>query len=58
MAILPTKQRDQVMVLITILAAAIVGLFWYFVYDPKSTELDKLAMHVDTLDQLNQKAKA
>lgn len=58
MAILPTKQRDQVMVLITILAAALVGLFWYFVYDPKTTDLDKLSMHVDSLDQLNQKAKA
>lgn len=58
MAILPTKQRDQAMVLVTILAAALVGLFWYFVYDPKSSELDKLALHVDSLDQLNQKAKA
>ncbi|HEV8410790.1 MAG TPA: type 4a pilus biogenesis protein PilO [Gemmatimonadaceae bacterium] len=58
MALLPTKQRDQVMVLVTILAVAIVGLFWYFVYDPKSTDLDKLAAHVDTLDDMNQKAKA
>jgi type IV pilus assembly protein PilO len=58
MALLPTKQRDQVMVLITLLAAGLVGLFWYFVYDPKSTELDKLALHVDSLDQLNQKAKS
>ena len=58
MAILPTKQRDQAMVLVTILAAALVGLFWYFVYDPKSSELDKLSLHVDSLDQLNQKAKA
>jgi type IV pilus assembly protein PilO len=58
MAILPTKQRDQVMVLVTILAASLVGLFWYFVYDPKSTDLDKLSVHVDSLDMLNQKAKA
>lgn len=46
------------MVLVTLLAAALVGLFWYFVYDPKSADLDKLAMHVDSLDQMNQKAKA
>jgi len=46
------------MVLVTLLAAALVGLFWYFVYDPKSSDLDKLAMHVDSLDQMNQKAKA
>ena len=46
------------MVLVTLLAAALVGLFWYFVYDPKSSDLDKLALHVDSLDQMNQKAKA
>lgn len=58
MALLPTKQRDQVMVLITLLAVGLVGLFWYYVYDPKSTDLDKLASHVDTLDQQNQAAKS
>jgi type IV pilus assembly protein PilO len=58
MAILPTKQRDQIMMLITILAVGLVGLFWYFVYDPKSTDIDKLAAHVDTLDDMNQKAKS
>lgn len=58
MALLPTKQRDQVMVLVTILALASVGLYWYFVFDPKSTDLEKLAAHVDTLDQRNQQAKS
>jgi type IV pilus assembly protein PilO len=58
MALLPTKQRDQVMVLITLLAVGLVGLYWYFVYDPRSTEIDRLAAHVDSLDELNQKAKS
>jgi type IV pilus assembly protein PilO len=58
MALLPTKQRDQIMVLVTILAVGLVGLFWYFVYDPKSGEIDKLAAHVDTLDDWSQKAKS
>ena len=58
MALLPTKQRDQVMVLVTIVAIALVGLYWYFVFDPKSSDIDKLAAHVDTLDQMNQQAKA
>jgi type IV pilus assembly protein PilO len=57
MALLPTKQRDQMMVLLTILAVAIVGLYWYFVFDPKSADIDKLAAHVDTLDMRNQAAK-
>ncbi|HEX7546068.1 MAG TPA: type 4a pilus biogenesis protein PilO, partial [Gemmatimonadaceae bacterium] len=58
MALLPTKQRDQVMVLITIIAIGLVGLFWYFVYNPKNTALAALAAHVDTLDQQNQQAKS
>ncbi|MFI5246572.1 MAG: type 4a pilus biogenesis protein PilO, partial [Gemmatimonadales bacterium] len=58
MALLPARQRDQVMVLITIAAIGLVGLFWYYVYDPRNTELDTLAAHVDTLDQRNQQAKS
>lgn len=58
MAILPTKQRDQVMVLVTLLALGLVGLFWYFVYEPKTDTIDKLAAHVDSLDDQNQKAKS
>lgn len=58
MAILPTKQRDQIMVLVTILAFSLAGAYWYFVFDPKSTELDKVAAHVDTLDRRNQQAKS
>ncbi len=46
------------MVLVTILAFGLVGMFWYFVYDPKSTDIAKLALHVDSLDDLNQKAKS
>ena len=58
MALLPTKQRDQIMVLVVLLALGAIGLFWYFVYDPKSTELDHLAAHIDSLDVANQKAKS
>ena len=58
MALLPTKQRDQIMVLIVIVALGLVGLFWYFVYDPKSTDIAHLVAHVDSLDEANQKAKS
>ena len=58
MALLPTKQRDQIMVLVVLLALGAIGLFWYFVYDPKSTDLDHLAAHIDSLDVANQKAKS
>lgn len=57
MALLPTKQSDQIKVLIIMLALGLAGLFWYFVYDPKSADLDKLALHVDSLEKANNAAK-
>lgn len=58
MAIGPQNQRDQLMVAIGFLAIVGAGAYWYFVYDPKTADVAKLAMHVDSLDMANQKAKA
>lgn len=58
MAFGPQSQRDQLMVVIAVLAIAGAGAYWYFVYDPKTADVAKLAMHVDSLDMANQKAKA
>jgi type IV pilus assembly protein PilO len=58
MASLPTSQRDQAMLAVCILAVVGAGAYWYFVDSPKRVELAKLAAHVDTLDQLNQKARS
>ena len=58
MAIGPQNQRDQILTAIAIVALVLVGAYWYFVYDPKSTDVDKLVAHVDSLDAENQKAKA
>jgi type IV pilus assembly protein PilO len=58
MAILPTNRRDQMMVLLGIAAVAGAALYWYFVYDPKNTELTKVQTHIDSLDSVNRKAKA
>ncbi|MBI1808775.1 MAG: type 4a pilus biogenesis protein PilO [Gemmatimonadetes bacterium] len=58
MAIGPQNQRDQLMVAIAVLAIAGAGAYWYFVYDPKTADVAKVAMHVDSLDIANQKAKA
>jgi type IV pilus assembly protein PilO len=57
-AIGPTNQRDQILTAVAILAIALVGVYWYFVYDPKTTDVTKLATHVDSLDMANQQAKA
>ena len=58
MALLPKSQRDQVMVLLVIVAVALVGLYYAYVYSPKAGALTDLQAHVDSLDTSNQRAKA
>lgn len=58
MAIGPTNQRDQILTAVAIVAVALAGAFWYFVYDPKTLEVDALASRVDSLDQSNQRARS
>jgi type IV pilus assembly protein PilO len=58
MALMPKNQRDQAMVLVTVVAVALIGLFWVYVYSPKSVELATLQARVDTLEVRNDKAKA
>ncbi len=58
MAGLPTNQRDQIMLLVGVLGLAIAGLFFYFVYSPKSAELALQLERIEKLDASNQRAKA
>lgn len=58
MALLPKNQRDQVMVLLVIVAVALIGLYYSYVYSPKADVLGDLQAHVDSLDVNNQRAKA
>jgi len=58
MALLPKNQRDQVMVLLVIVAVALIGLYYSYVYTPKADVLAGLQAHVDSLDVSNQRAKA
>lgn len=58
MAIGPTNQRDQILFGIGFVALVLAGAYWYWVYDPKTVEVRKLAAHVDSLDTANQLAKA
>ena len=58
MALLPKSQRDQVMVLLVVVAVALVGLYYAYVYSPKGDVLSTLQAHVDSLDVSNQRAKA
>lgn len=58
MAGLPTNQRDQILLFVGIVGLALGGLYWYFVYDPKSAELETMRARVEKLDASNQRAKA
>jgi type IV pilus assembly protein PilO len=49
-------KRDQKMVAIAVLAIAALGAFLYFVYSPKSSELDGIGAHVDSLEAANKQA--
>ena len=58
MALLPKNQRDQAMVLLVIVAVALFGLYYAYVFSPKADVLASLQAHVDSLDVNNQRAKA
>ena len=58
MALFPKNQRDQVMVLLVIVAVALIGLYYSYVFTPKADVLAGLQAHVDSLDVSNQRAKA
>lgn len=58
MAGLPKGQREQVMILVTVIALGAVGAYWWFVYHPKSAELDIKRDHIEALNTKNQKAKS
>lgn len=58
MALLPKDPRNQKMVLATVLAVALAGLYANFVFLPKRTELTELTTRLDTLDARNAVARA
>lgn len=58
MALFPRNQRDQVMVLVTIVGVALGGLYWNYVWSPKSEVLAQVSERVEGLESANQRAKA
>jgi Tfp pilus assembly protein PilO len=61
MAGLPTNQRDQLMLAVGILAIIGAAAYWYFVDDPKNNGPDglaKTAVHIDSLNAINQRVRA
>jgi len=58
MAFPPKSQREQAMLLVGIMALALGGLYWNYVYTPKGEELVTLTERVNTLESRNQQARA
>lgn len=58
MAILPKNQRDQAMMLVTIISLALVGVYYMYVWSPKGDALTTLSVRVDTLEARNNLARS
>ena len=58
MAFPPKSQREQAMMLVSILALALIGLYWTYVFSPKGAALVEMTARVDTLDSRNNRARA
>ncbi len=57
MAFLPKTQRDQAMVLVCMVAVALGGLYYMYVWSPKRAELAVLSTRVDSLEAANTRAR-
>jgi type IV pilus assembly protein PilO len=58
MALLPTNKRDQILGGIGFLAVVLVVAFYMYVWAPKREELDTSQQRLDSLQVINQRAKA
>jgi len=52
------SKRDQMMVAVSVLSFALAGAYGYFMYMPKSDDLEAVQQHVDVLDKQNSQARA
>jgi type IV pilus assembly protein PilO len=55
---LPKGQREQSLILVAVLAIAAIGLYWYMVYTPRATSLEKQQDRIEALVSMNQRAKS
>lgn len=57
MGLLPKTQRDQAMMLVTVISLALVGVYYQYVWTPKGNSLTTLRERVDTLEARNTRAR-
>ncbi len=58
MALLPTSRRDQYFFLAGLASVALAVLYYMYVWQPTSVELDAQQAHVDSVVVMNQRAKS
>jgi len=57
MALLPTNQRDQMMLVVVVLSLGLAGAYYQYLWSPKNDELTTLRARVDTLVAQNEIAQ-
>ena len=57
MALLPTNQRDQIMLVVCVLALGLAGAYYQYLWSPKNDELTTLQARIDTLVAQNEIAQ-
>ena len=57
MALLPQNQRDQIMVIVCVVALGLAGVYYMYLWSPRNEELALLQTRVDSLTASNEVAR-
>lgn len=57
MALLPSNQRDQIMVVVCVAALGLAGAYYMYLWSPKNEQLALLRTRIDTLEAQNENAR-
>ena len=58
MALLPTRQRDQILLIVIVLSLGAIGGYFMYMYGDKAQQIATLDTHVAALDSMNARVKA
>jgi type IV pilus assembly protein PilO len=58
MALLPTKQRDQILLIVIVLSLGAIGGYFMYLFEDRAQAISTLDTHVAALDSLNEKVKS
>jgi type IV pilus assembly protein PilO len=58
MALLPTRQRDQILLIVIVLSLGAIGGYFMYMFGDKAQEITTLETHVAALTTMNDKVKA